>query len=394
MRNSSTRFVFTKAALEALDGTGEAYQVYDEQCRGLVLLIYPSGSKTFFRQGRVDGKVRRIRIGKFPGIGVHAARKKCAEMNGKITEGKPPMVATRGGPTFADLWDQYWTEHATIKKAESSQKYDLWQWERILKPAWEHTKVAHIRKSTVLALLTDVARHRGKPSSNRLLALVHKVFEHAVERERLEVNPASRIERYPEHSRDRFLQPDEMVRFFQALDDFDNPDAADFWRVSLFTGARQGNVLAMRWEDVDFSSRVWTIPKTKAQKPQRVPLVDPVVEILNRRRNLSKHVFPGRTGDEHMTKPRQPWERLLKQAGIENLTMHDLRRSLGSWQAAAGVSELLIGKTLGHSPGSKATSVYARLNLDPVRAAMATAVDAMVSAAASDAGQKEGTTHE
>ena len=82
-----------------------------------------------------------------------------------------------------------------------------------------------------------------------------------------------------------------------------------------------------------------------------------------------------------MTRPGKAWERLLVAAELEGVTMHDLRRTLGSWQAAQGSSELIIGKTLGHAAGSRATSVYARLDLDPVRESMSAAVDAIEKAA-------------
>jgi len=78
--------------------------------------------------------------------------------------------------------------------------------------------------------------------------------------------------------------------------------------------------------------------------------------------------------------PKKAWARILKRADIENLHIHDLRHSLGSWQAATGASLCIIGKTLAHKNVST-TAVYARLSLDPVRAAMETATRAMLDAA-------------
>ena len=389
MQNSTKRFRFTKASLLAIEPNQKPAQVYDTEVKGLMLLIYPAGSKTFFRQGRVEGAVRRVKIGAFPDVTVDQARKECQAMNGKQAMGEPLQASTRGGSTFGDLWQQYLDEHATIKKAESSRKHDLWQWKKLLKPTWEHRKASTIKKATVLELQRTVARNNGKVTANRVLSLVKKIFQHAIDNERLKENPAAGVKKFEERSRERHLQPNEIRRFFEALDAFDNPDMADFWRMCLFTGARQTNVLQMRWREIDEDSRIWTIPKTKAGRAQQVPLVDQALEIIKRRRNLSDYVFAshGKTG--HLTRPGKAWDRLLEQAGIEDLTMHDLRRSLGSWQAAAGVSELVIGKTLGHSPGSKATSVYARLNLDPVRDAMSNAVAAMVNAGAQETEGRE-----
>jgi integrase len=183
------------------------------------------------------------------------------------------------------------------------------------------------------------------------------------------------------------VQPGEIPVLFAALDQHNNQSFADFIRISLFVGARRGNVQAMRWDEVDLEQCQWRIPHTKSNEPQVVPLSAVAMEIMNRRHSAatgSPWVFPshGKTG--HLISPLKTWERMCRKAGIEGLTIHDLRRWLGSWQAATGASELIIGKTLGHAPGSRATSVYARLDLDPVRKSVEMATAAMMAAAKED----------
>ena len=74
-----------------------------------------------------------------------------------------------------------------------------------------------------------------------------------------------------------------------------------------------------------------------------------------------------------------PWARLLKRAGLQDRRLHDLRRSLGSWQAIGGSSLSVIGKSLGHTSLS-ATAIYARLSFDPVRESVERATAAMLAA--------------
>ena len=140
MVDSTSRFRFTKAKLAALEPGEGLLQVYDTESRGLILLITPAGVKTFYRQGRIDGKSRRVKIGFFPEVPTSKAREKCDAINGNIAEGKPVKASTRGGLTFGDLWQAYWDEHATVQKAESSRKHDLWQWGKLLQPAWENNQ--------------------------------------------------------------------------------------------------------------------------------------------------------------------------------------------------------------------------------------------------------------
>ena len=95
--------------------------------------------------------------------------------------------------------------------------------------------------------------------------------------------------------------------------------------------------------------------------------------------STSDYVFPGPGATGHLVEPRKAWKRILDRAEIEDLRIHDLRRSLGSWQAATGANLSVIGKTLNHK-NVTTTAIYARLNLDPVREAMQKATTAMLTA--------------
>ncbi len=108
------------------------------------------------------------------------------------------------------------------------------------------------------------------------------------------------------------------------------------------------------------------------------PLGPDVLDILRRRRAETSSVFvlPGPGAKGHYTTPTQAWQTLLRRARLEDLRIHDLRRSMGSWMTIQGTSLPIVGKALGQKT-SQATSIYARLNLDPVRAAMEQAVEAM-----------------
>ena len=186
----------------------------------------------------------------------------------------------------------------------------------------------------------------------------------------------------------------------------------DYFLIALLTGARRANVLGMRWADVHLQRGIWSIPETKSGDGLAVPLVPEAIQILKRRRNdEDEWVFPGRGKSGHLVEPKGAWRRLIRRAaviilekrdpkrlpkrqpysdeqwssivrwaGLQDLRIHDLRRSLGSWQAATGASLSMIGKTLGHKNVST-TAIYARLNLDPVRGAMETATRAMFNAA-------------
>jgi len=137
----------------------------------------------------------------------------------------------------------------------------------------------------------------------------------------------------------------------------------------------------MGWLQIDFNLKIWTISAAdaKGEETITVPLLPPVLEILKRRNKTAttEWVFlgTGRTG--HLVEPKGAWKRILKTAGLSDLRLHDLRRTLGSWQAIVGSSLLVIGKSLGHKSASS-TEIYARLSNTAVRQSMEKAANALL----------------
>lgn len=199
-------------------------------------------------------------------------------------------------------------------------------------------------------------------------------------------NPCLRIKKFPEVSRDRFVKPDELPRFWKALQDEPNPYVRGAFFVGLLTGARRDEVLTMKWADLDLRQGLWTIPTTKAGRSHVIPLPSPVIQELQKLPRMADnpYVFCGRWNHGHLVNVAKPWRRIRKQAGLEDVRIHDLRRTLGSWLVAAGASLPLIGKALNHSNVST-TQVYARLQVDAVRTALEANAEKMLTVMKSDA---------
>ena len=213
------------------------------------------------------------------------------------------------------------------------------------------------------------------------------MFARAIEWDWRGSNPAATVQPFRETKRERFLLPEELPRFYEALAAEENETIRDYIAMSLFTGGRRSNVEAMSWEQIDRKQGVWKIPAAAAKGGEAltIPLLPQALEILDRRRKAAKSewVFPGAGRSGHLVEPRRCWQRIVKAAGLHDLRIHDLRRTLGAWQAMTGASLLVIGKSLGHrSPA--ATLIYARMDLTPVRASMQRAAQAMDLAGSAD----------
>lgn len=393
------KFPFTKQRLEALELPDEGRRyVYDAKITGLALCLTAAGGRTFYSYRKVDGRPERVYIGPFPQTTVEQARDEAAKINGKIAEGINPNDKTRvnrKAPKLGEVFDEY-IETPTRGKSKRPRSAKTtagykWQFGKYLE-AWRHRQLSKIRRHDVEKLHNEIGEQHGGYIANRVLALVKAIFNYAVEQDYFPLNPATRLRPFAERSRERFLTADELPRFWLAVEA--EPEA-DFYKLSLLTGARRGNVLAMRWDEIDLAAATWRIGQTKNGNPLTIPLSAPALAILQRRQEgaATPWVFPDRLGVRPMPSPRHGWERILKAAGIEDLRLHDLRRSLGSWQAITGASETIIGKSLGHE-SIQATKIYARVDLDSVRQSVNKATDAILAAATAKPNHGKGANHE
>lgn len=279
--------------------------------------------------------------------------------------------------TFGELFKKFINEYA--KQHKRTWKEDVRTYERYI-INWESKPISSLTRDDVARTHTKIGKENGMYAANRLLALVRAVYNKAIEWEWQGQNPATHIKPFKEKSRDRFLQPEEIRRFFQALDYEPNTLVKDFIKTCLFTGARKSNVLSMKWEDISLKQATWYIKETKNGETQAVPLTEEVIETLKERQKhkSSIWVFPSKQDEKkHLTDPKKTWANILDRAEIQNLRIHDLRRTMGSYQAILGANSFTIGRSLGHK-SSKATEIYARMNLDPVRASMGQAVKTMM----------------
>ena len=367
---------FTQKSVESLPPKDRPYIVRDDETPGLVVKVYSTGRKTFFLDVLVEKRHDMFKLGVWPDLNVSMVREKAKKMRADLAQGKNPKAEKKEGITIWEFFPVYMDRHGSQhKSARKNQSLFV----RFVKQ-WENYRLTDITRTKIEALHRTIGKETPI-QANRVLQLLSSMFNQAIIWGYLKTdNPCKGIRKFKEVSRDRFLSGEELGRFFEALDLTENPAFKDYILLSLFTGARKANVLGMRWKDIDFERSVWRIPGelSKNGEPMQIPLGPDVLEILRARRAETSSIFvlPGVGATGHYTTPRHAWETLLKRAKLEDLRIHDLRRSMGSWMTIGGASLPIVGKALGHKT-SQATSIYARLNLDPVRSAMDQAVEAM-----------------
>ncbi|MBD9672995.1 tyrosine-type recombinase/integrase [Pseudomonas sp. PDM21] len=431
---------FSKERLLALPPpeAGKRATYHDTKVRGLQLRVSPTGVKTFSVYRRMKGgQPERITLGRFPAMTIEQARKSASAINAEIEAGANPAAARRAireEPTFAEMFKQFLAEK---KKRDGTPlgektKRDYRDLLRLYLEPIKSKKLSHITKQDVKTIHLKASK-KSAAQADKALAVVSSVFNFSADSEVfVGTNPASRIQKNPAPSRDRFAQAAELPYLFASIAE---SSLSDFFLLSLLTGARRSNVQEMAWRDLDLDARIWRIGMTKNGTPQNVTLSPEAVDVLETRKRASSKspfVFPGTGKTGHMVEPKTAWATILRRAsmrrllthleslgklntderlqvdkqllkapaavekryraiadGLEidpalysmtDLRIHDLRRTLGSWQAKTGASLAIIGKSLNHKT-PQATTIYARLDLDPVRQSVETATQAILEAA-------------
>ncbi len=363
MANTTTRTKLTKRKIDAVTLPKSGERVLRDQTLPGFGLRVTKGAKTFMVEKRIQGRLHKVRVGAYGAFTVEQAREEAREVLGKLARGEP-TASQRGDFTFGEFADLYLEKYAVRKK---SYKYEVHYLQKHLS-RWRNWKLSAITRKDIAFLHAKIGKAHPV-GANRVLSLLRTMFRHAVSLGFIRGDsPASNISAFPETSRDRFVQPNELPRLFAALKEEANPYIKTALMMSLLTGARRSEVLAAKWADIDFAIDTWRIPQTKAGNWHLLPLPRPLVHILVDLPRVmgNPFVFVGRHGKGHLQNIARGWGRIRKEAGLPDIRIHDLRRTLGSWLAGTGVSLQVIGKILNHSQPST-TAIYSRLNLDPLR---------------------------
>lgn len=251
---------------------------------------------------------------------------------------------------------------------------------------WQDRWIDSIKRVDVQLLHSEIGKRNGKTIANRVVQFVSALYNKAIDWELYEgKNPASRIKKFKLQPRERFLAPDELSKFFDAVYSLESETTRDLLLLCLFTGARFSNVAAMRWAELDLKDAVWRIPgaKSKNGDSHHLPMSKAAMQILKQRAKTAKGdwVFPSsRNSSGHMRKLDTAWMIVREKSGLSDLRIHDLRRSLASWEARTGANISVIAKSLNHKDIAS-TQIYARLDVEPVRQALEKATQAILQGA-------------
>lgn len=384
-----TQVKLTKTFIDGLDPAkaDKDNTYWDISMPGFGVRVKPPATKSYVIQYRAAGRSRRMTLGKHGRITLDGAKKEARKYLGQVTTGQDPArerAEQRSAPTVKELATDYLQRHAEPKKRPASVRGDRSMLDRFILPKLGNRKVSAVTRRDIEGLTNSLA---DKPYvSNRVRALLSKMFSLAVGWGWLPDNLVAHVQPFPEMARERWLREDEIGRLFAVLDAHANQTYANAIRLLLLTGARRSEVLKAEWAQFDLHSGLWSKPAhtTKQRRLHHVPLSSEALSLLRAMRNAAdddqRYLFPGKpapkaAGDEQLEGGERPlqdirrfWQEVRDEANLEDVRLHDLRHTFASHIVSAGVSLPMVGQLLGHTQAAT-TQRYAHLAVEPLRAA-------------------------
>ncbi len=391
---------------------------WDSEVPGLGVRLYPSGGKTFVFSYRVRGRKRLMTLGRFGADHtLEQARARARKRRVEAQDGIDPLEEKRKGArgkTLGDLIDAYLSDYARPHK--KTWLADQQRLARNIPASWRSRDAAAVMPWEVAKLHRDIGA-RTPYEANRLIEIIKRMFTIAPTLIAVDAaleNPAKGITKFREHKRARWARPEELPALAQAIDEEPNVFVRSAIWLYMLTGLRKTELLEARRNDIDWTRGTLRLADPKAGEEQLATLSAPALAIAQATPALSgnPYLLPGAKPGRHLVNITKPWMRIRARAtvilwtgsddnalhgligrlardlgrppsleevraaavgqelelpaGLTDLRLHDLRRTVGAWMAEGGVDLNRIRGALRH--GHIATTlVYARLSEDSTR---------------------------
>jgi integrase len=383
----------TVEGLKCPPGT-DRFILWDSSLVGFGVIAFPSGTKSYIIQYRQAGRSRRMKLGRHGRLTPKQARSKAKKYLGLVEDGTDPIAerqAERAARTLKEVSEEFMQLHVKAKrKAKTYASYNGLLNSHLL-PALGSRALGKITRADAARLhakMTDTPQ-----SANRMLALLGSIWNWAARRDEVMAvnNPATKIERYPEKRRERFLSPEEFGRLGDALRLAEtglpwgnrewkrntpkkrctaiDPHAIAAIRLLVLTGARLREILDAKWTDVDFGRGLLLLRDSKTG-PKPIYLGAPALLLLSDlpRVDGNPYIIAGHTAGKPRADLQKPWTAVSRAAELEGLRIHDLRHSYAATGAGANLGLPILGRLLGHSQPAT-TQRYVHLAADPMNRA-------------------------
>lgn len=347
-----------------------------QTCSGLVLEVRSSGGRTWYlRYQDQYGKQRQHKIGRYEDVGWDQVRKTAKRLRSEVVLGGDPAeakAAIKAIPTFIELADKHLADAETYQRSYSTT--EMYMRVHII-PRWAKVRLSDITQPDVAKWLAEKRASGLAPATvEKIRVIFGRSFELALRWDMPGVtrNPVRGIKRPPiNNARERFLTPAEAKRLQATVANSRNKQLKYIVGLLLLTGARVSELLHAEWRHIDLERRAWLIPTSKTGKARHVPLSQAAIDVIEQLPRFDRvpYLLPNPASGKPYTDIKHPWDTARREAGLDDLRIHDLRHSAASFMINSGVDLFAVGRILGHA-SYQSTQRYSHLANDTLLAAV------------------------
>ncbi|MEH6809415.1 MAG: site-specific integrase [Hyphomonas oceanitis] len=411
---SPRKHKLTQNFIDSVEPEDKRFIIWDTEIAAFGLRVMPTGVKSFIIRYRIGqgrlARERMVTLGKTTDLRCEAARSKAKDFRSEARIGLDPEAERRrdelGIMKVSALIELWGKEAAPFNRRtgapRKSQRYndDIRLLRVHVNPILGKMPITEVKKHDIVRLRDGIATGAtakkrktksrgiqevkgGMGTARRTIAMLKSVFAYALDLELLEKNPCHGVRIPPGVQRERYLTQAEAQRLGEVLSSFEArgeaASAIRIIRLLSLTGARRGEIMELRWSEIDFERGFLRLDATKSGKSIR-PISGAAQKLLSEAPRVHETwVFPDAKGTGPYQGLPKIWREVREAAGLEDFRMHDLRHSFASFGAANGLSLPIIGALLGHK-NTSTTQRYAHLTDIAARQA-ANDVSDMVAAA-------------
>lgn len=354
---------------------GDAAKYADQDQKALQIWVGKTDISFYFVL-KYHGKQFHQCIGKYPDMQLQEARTEVLNRLGKLANhGSIEAPTPRMHPLIGDAIDSFCQSFANNKTRINYISY-LRVFDEI-----RSRKIQDVTHEEIIKFHKSMADHpvMANHAVKALATAISRLYK------ALGItnynNPARDITLYKEYPRKRFLNDNEAPALLEKLREISKKplyqDQAEALLLMIYTGQRKSRVLGIRGDQIDTEFRCWNVPGNDIKRPVQHALNDFAWEIVERRIKTRGNGFLFLWRGKPMSDCRKTFLTVCRMCGIEELHIHDLRRSLGSWMLSSGATIEEVSKILGHSSILITEQVYAHLLQNKGREATTAAINAM-----------------
>ena len=377
------KFVDTVSTPERTASGGKSQKLYrDSQIPGFALRVTSGGVKSFIVEKRINGKVKRITLGRYGNLTAEQARLEAMKLTSEIARGIDPIAEKRAKEaktvTLIEAFDDYFLSRTNLK--ESTIK----DYRRSINgyfSDWQSKALLDITKDMV----EQRFRLLGKKSparANNAMRVLRAIFNHAMKKyddakgnRIIMFNPVDRISDtrawLPVKRRQTFIKNHQLASWYQGTLQLSAVTTREYLHLVLFTGLRKSEAAGLRWDAVDFDDKTLTINETKNHEIHTLPLSDFLEELLRRRyeNKINDFVFPSHSVVGHLKEPKTAVQKVSDLSGVK-FSLHDLRRTFITIAESLDIPAYALKRLMNHKDPNDVTAGYIISDINRLREPM------------------------